>query len=233
MKNISRNFTNKLNYILDDIVPPFIRDSKLFMRFLYSFTAGEKYSYYMKFKEKVPNMADEQVDQYYSLLADTFMERQTDCNSRCEKYILDHVYGEVILDVGGGSGYLAGKIFESHKGEVYLLDVVKGRNRRGVKRIQGSICDIPFEDNFFDTVICTHTLEHIKDNKKALEELRRVCRKKLIIVLPRQREYKYTFDLHLHFFPYEYNVRNYVGSQCKIYSVGGDWLIVEHNRGSQ
>lgn len=227
MKKVNRNCTNKLNYILDNVLPPCIRDSERIMSFLFSLVLGKKYTYYLKFKEESINLTGDKIDQYYNLLSDTFIERETDCNSKCEKYILNHIYGDVILDAGGGNGYLARKIYDKYKGKVYLLDVVKGANRTGVKREQGSICEIPFADHYFDTVICTHTLEHIKNHQKALAELRRVCAKKLIIVLPRQREYKYTFDLHLHFFPYEYNVRNYIGSDCEIYLLGGDWLIVE------
>lgn len=104
MKNISRNFTNKVNYILDHIVPPCVRDSEKIMHFLFFIVLGKKCRYYMEFKEKAHDMADTEVDQYYSLLSDTFMERETDCNSGCEEYILNHIYGDTILDVGGAAG---------------------------------------------------------------------------------------------------------------------------------
>lgn len=38
------------------------------------------------------------------------------------------------------------------------------------------ILDLPFEDNSFDFVLCSHVLEHIIDDGRAMEELRRVLR---------------------------------------------------------
>ncbi|MDZ7762755.1 MAG: methyltransferase domain-containing protein [Desulfovermiculus sp.] len=79
---------------------------------------------------------------------------------------------------------------------------------------------LPFIDQMFDTVVCTHTLEHIPDIRQAVKELRRVAKKRLIIVLPRQRPYRYTFDLHLHFFPYAWSVLLAMGEkrfQARLY----------------
>lgn len=42
--------------------------------------------------------------------------------------------------------------------------------------VKADICDLPFEDNRFDLIFCNHVLEHIADDKKALEELFRVMK---------------------------------------------------------
>ena len=65
------------------------------------------------------------------------------------------------------------------------------------------------------------------DIDKAVAELRRVCGGRLIVVLPKQREYKYTFDLHIHFFPYRYNVERLLGTSGTIEKLGGDWYYIE------
>jgi SAM-dependent methyltransferase len=42
--------------------------------------------------------------------------------------------------------------------------------------IKVDITDIPFEDDYFDVILCTHVLEHIPDDIKAMSELRRVMK---------------------------------------------------------
>jgi len=43
-------------------------------------------------------------------------------------------------------------------------------------RVQMDITDIKFENSYFDFIICSHVLEHIPDEKKALAELYRVLK---------------------------------------------------------
>ena len=45
------------------------------------------------------------------------------------------------------------------------------------------ITQIPLENNFFDLIICYHILEHIEDDKKAIEELQRVLKPNGICVI--------------------------------------------------
>lgn len=40
--------------------------------------------------------------------------------------------------------------------------------------VKADICDLPFENETFDFILCNHVLEHIKDDKKAMRELYRV-----------------------------------------------------------
>ena len=40
--------------------------------------------------------------------------------------------------------------------------------------VKADICDLPFEDNSFDFIICNHVLEHIPNDTKAMQELYRV-----------------------------------------------------------
>jgi len=40
--------------------------------------------------------------------------------------------------------------------------------------IQMDITNICYEDNYFDAIICNHVLEHVEDDKKAMQELYRV-----------------------------------------------------------
>jgi ubiquinone/menaquinone biosynthesis C-methylase UbiE len=40
--------------------------------------------------------------------------------------------------------------------------------------VKADICDLPFEDNSFDFILCNHVLEHIPDDTKAMQEIYRI-----------------------------------------------------------
>lgn len=42
--------------------------------------------------------------------------------------------------------------------------------------VKADICNLPFEDNSFDFILCNHVLEHIPDDKKAIQELYRILK---------------------------------------------------------
>ncbi|WP_431156489.1 class I SAM-dependent methyltransferase [Winogradskyella poriferorum] len=42
--------------------------------------------------------------------------------------------------------------------------------------VKADICNLPFKENQFDVILCNHVLEHIPDDKKAMEELYRVLK---------------------------------------------------------
>lgn len=42
--------------------------------------------------------------------------------------------------------------------------------------VKADICHLPFENNSFDLILCSHVLEHISDDEKALAELFRVMK---------------------------------------------------------
>ncbi|MAX70859.1 MAG: SAM-dependent methyltransferase [Flavobacteriaceae bacterium] len=42
--------------------------------------------------------------------------------------------------------------------------------------VKADICNLPFEDNSYDVILCNHVLEHIPDDTKAMQELYRVMK---------------------------------------------------------
>ena len=42
--------------------------------------------------------------------------------------------------------------------------------------VKADICNLPFQDNSFDVILCNHVLEHIPDDTKAMQELYRVLK---------------------------------------------------------
>ncbi len=42
--------------------------------------------------------------------------------------------------------------------------------------VKADICNLPFDENSFDVILCNHVLEHIPDDTKAIQELYRVMK---------------------------------------------------------
>ncbi len=42
--------------------------------------------------------------------------------------------------------------------------------------VKADICNLPFDDNAYDVILCNHVLEHIPDDTKAMQELYRVLK---------------------------------------------------------
>lgn len=42
--------------------------------------------------------------------------------------------------------------------------------------VKADICNLPFDDNEFDFILCNHVLEHIPDDTKAMQELYRILK---------------------------------------------------------
>jgi len=109
-----------------------------------------------------------------------------------------------ILDMGCGSGRhtCAASQFEKVVAigtDINFEDVVEAKNRLVYQESLGDqgggvwgcvVSDIrclPFEDNYFDLVICSEVLEHIDDHERAVSELARVLKpeKNLVVSVPR------------------------------------------------
>ncbi len=62
--------------------------------------------------------------------------------------------------------------------------------------VKADICNLPFEDNTYDVILCNHVLEHIPDDTKAMQELFRVLKKggMAILQIPQDLSREKTFS---------------------------------------
>jgi SAM-dependent methyltransferase len=224
-----RDFTRYINYLFDNLFPPVLRDSRFFAMFFLYPLFGRKTRYFTEFKEKAPFLSGEELRDYYVRLESSHLKRPTDLNRNSLNYILNNISGDTVLDIACGRGYLVSLLAvkypekKIHGVDLILPEIVVKPDNLHITG--GDIENIDFPDNYFDTVICAHTLEHTQNISTALRELRRVCSKRLIIIVPRQREYKYTFDLHLHFFPYLSSLKRVIRNPEAEYMVIGSDLV--------
>ncbi len=62
--------------------------------------------------------------------------------------------------------------------------------------VKADICNLPFEDNQYDIILCNHVLEHIPDDTKAMKELYRVLKPggMAILQIPQDLSREITFS---------------------------------------
>ncbi|MFL6145104.1 MAG: methyltransferase domain-containing protein [Labedaea sp.] len=225
---ISRRFAIAVQYVLDQWVPPVVRDSRWFMHLPMRFVLRGGARDFMTFKDWVFTSSDEEFGELYERTAGAHLQRETDLNAACTEEILRLVENRNVLEVGCGRGFLAGRL--AAKNEVTASDIIVSEALRAkfprVTFEQANIEHLPYADDSFDVVVSTHTLEHVKNLDAAARELRRVAKETLVLVVPRERPYKYTFSLHTHFFPYKWSLQAAFGDPpgTTIRNLGGDWL---------
>ena len=62
--------------------------------------------------------------------------------------------------------------------------------------VKADICNLPFNDNQYDFILCNHVLEHIPDDTKAMQELYRILRPNGVAILqiPQDLSREHTFE---------------------------------------
>lgn len=233
MSLVSRRVTVWLNRGLDNLLPVFLRDSKLLMWPLMRLVLGRNWREFADFKARAPYLPPAGITAAYRRLASSHLPRETDLHPSCTKLICDRIVGGKILDVGCGRGYLT-RLLGGVDGRLTVgvdINPPTGSASAGLIYCCGQADRLPFVDRAFDTVICAHTLEHASDPREVISELRRVTRQRLIVVVPRQRPYRYTFDLHLHFFPYPYLLDLLMNAPAPATKIVGGDLYYEENLG--
>lgn len=215
---------------MDECVPPIIRDSRWFMYpFFYFWFKGKNLKLYMDFKSMVYDMTPEEYANAYRELDSRATDRPTDMNEPTIKAMLEKIDPSAtsLLDVGCGRGYWLDRVAEVKNLELTGCDVYDRVAIKKAKYVQGEIDKLLFKDASFDVVTATCILEHIVHVEEAVKELKRVARKQVIIVVPCQRYYYYTLDMHIHFFPNKSDVEALMKMQKHICEKHwGDWLYV-------
>lgn len=227
---MNRRLTNTIRFIMDELLPPRLRDSRWFMYpFFHIWFKGKNVQTYMDFKDIAYELTEEEFTNVYKNLDCRASDRPTDLNTESINYMIRNLHPEAktLLDVGCGRGHWLQTLAKRTKLKLTGCDLKTPKPDQRITYVQGSINKLPFPDNSFDIVTCHHTIEHLRDLPTAIAELKRIARKQLIIATPCQRCYFYTLDLHLQFFPIASTLSNAIGMKhFQLKEIHGDWVFI-------
>ncbi len=149
------------------------------------------------------------------------------------KRVRKYLYGSSVFDVGCGYGDFLKLINPNHqiggtevnKERVDYCNQVLGQNAIRLANLDERL---DLEDSSFDTVVCSEVLEHLEDPEKALKELVRVARKRVIITVPFNEKIRYVlcvhcarytpYSGHLHSFDKE-NIRGIIPDNARLVKI--------------
>lgn len=101
-------------------------------------------------------------------------------------------FGMHFLDVGCGAGDNLNRAKSELNCQVTGIDPSPGSHGVGrfsenttkdINIIQGNAEEIPFKNEEFDLVFCSHVLEHVNDKEKSISEINRVLKKDGIVII--------------------------------------------------
>jgi SAM-dependent methyltransferase len=107
------------------------------------------------------------------------------------KLISEYCFGYV-LDVGCGLRLLKNYLDKSKVSKYIGLDV------DGKIDVHGSVYDLPFKDEVFDTVVMSEILEHLEHPLDTLREVKRVCKSRIILSVPNPYSVQQLYTIFVH-----------------------------------
>jgi len=109
-----------------------------------------------------------------------------------------------VLDAGCGEGHLLELLENKNKNNSYYgIDLTSEALARAKERcpnmtfIQADLSKIDIEDNFFDFIVCTETLEHVDTYQEVINEFKRILKPGGYLVITFPNEFWWTVSRFL------------------------------------
>jgi ubiquinone/menaquinone biosynthesis C-methylase UbiE len=170
-------------------------------------------------RKKFQGMTEQEWKRAYD---EAWKHRNNDCVEETDAGLILEALGAKgsVLEVGAGIGTLALRLAQEGF-EVTGVDVSAEALRRAgeaatrehatIQWREGFAEALPFADKSFDYITCCHTLEHVKDLSKATSEFKRIARKKIVVLTPKQKFRLYAENYHTQFFEHPEQLANAFG----------------------
>lgn len=135
--------------------------------------------------------------------------------------------GDRIVDLGCGTGYYLFLLSNlgvklnltgfDYDGEA-INEVRSSAYGKDVRIVTGDLHEMPFKDKSFDKAVMSEVLEHVKDDKKVLQEVLRILKPGgiLVISVP-SAEYPFLWD------PVNWILQHFIGTHFKKGFFSGIW----------
>jgi ubiquinone/menaquinone biosynthesis C-methylase UbiE len=202
----TRRFKSLVKTVLEDWVPPALLETRWLNGWWIHFYNPRAD---LDFKRNALFMSDQEFAEAYAAVQTERGSEWSDLDQSHVEFLLENLAPGTVLEVGAGCGHYAveaarqGRRVTAVEMDPSRLPVIRERGQKqGVAvALAGSRLErLPFPDRSFDNVVCAHVLEHVRELPRSIDELLRVARKRVLIIVPKERYYRYTPNYHLHFF---------------------------------
>jgi SAM-dependent methyltransferase len=116
-----------------------------------------------------------------------------------------------VLEAGGGVGMYAAQIRQRYTPHVECFDIELERIQEARQTTPHALVAaaeyLPYESNYFDTILSSDVLEHVADDRRAVQEIVRVLKPggRVIVFVPNRW---YPFETHGHYWRGKYHFGN-------------------------
>ncbi len=229
---MSTAFYNSLKELLPSSLRKFL--SLVNQRFFARGTLRHKYGDWFEtdWRKKFRTLSDGDWKRAYD---EAWKHHWNDCIEETDAKLFIDALGTPgsVVDIGCGQGSLAIR-FALGGFRVTGLDVSSealqlaranaAKHSVEIEWVGGFAEHLPFPDKSFDYLTCAHAIEHVRDLDAVVGEFKRVTRKKLIILTPKQEFKMYMDNYHTQFFDREEKLVNAFGLkryECREIDCGG------------